>query len=103
MSTPDTMDLDQAADYLKVSADTMRDLADFGTVPGAKIGKRWVFRTPDLDAHLAKEIAAQTEERRNAALHGQRKRVPTAATVVRNAQGKARRVLPELPGLPAGA
>lgn len=103
MSTPDTMDLDQAADYLKISTDTMRDLADSGTIPGAKVGKQWVFRTPDLDAYLAKEIATQTEERRSAALHGQRKRVPTAATVVRNAQGKGRRVLPELPGLPAGA
>lgn len=103
MSTPDTMDLDQAADYLKVSADTMRDMADSGTTPGAKVGKRWVFRTIDLDVYLSKEVARQTDERREAALHGQRKRVPTAATAVRTGQGKGRRVLPELPGLPAGA
>jgi excisionase family DNA binding protein len=103
MSTPDTMNLDQAADYLKISTDTMRDLADSGTIPGAKVGKQWVFRTPDLDAYLVAEVALQTEERRKASQLGQRKRVPTAATVVRDAQGGRRRVPPALPGLPVGA
>lgn len=93
-----TKDLDQASDYLKVSADTMRELADAGTIPGAKVGKRWVFRVCDLDAYLADVIARQTEERRSAPLKGVRQRVKTEVSEVREKRGN-RRVPPVLPEL----
>lgn len=98
-----TKNLDQAADYLKVSADTMRDLADTGTVPGAKVGKQWVFRTADLDAYLSEVIARQTEERRQAMKLGERKHVPTAVAAVREKKCRQRRDMADLPRLPVAA
>lgn len=47
-----TLDLKQAADFLKVHPETMRQLAISGKVGGAKIGRRWVF----LEHHLALHI-----------------------------------------------
>jgi hypothetical protein len=38
-----TFDLKQAADFLKVHPETMRQMAKDRTVAGAKIGRRWVF------------------------------------------------------------
>lgn len=38
-----TFGLHDAADFLNISIDTMKDFAQNGIVPGAKIGKSWVF------------------------------------------------------------
>lgn len=95
-----TMNLEEAGKYLNISSYTMRDLADTGTIPGAKVGKGWIFRTKDLDAYLDDVIAKQTEARRDARMMGMRKHVKTEATAVREKTQK-RRVLPELPMIPA--
>lgn len=92
-----TLDLDEAAEYLKISSDTMRDLADSGEIPGAKVGKQWVFSEDDLAAYLRVVIKNQTAARRNAAESGKRQYVKTQATRVRE---NARRLPPELPELP---
>ena len=55
-----TLDVHEAAQFLKASAYTVRVLADTGRIPAAKIGKRWVFSQRDLDEHLAAEIRKQT-------------------------------------------
>ena len=47
-----TFDLKQAADFLKVHPETMRQLAKDGTVAGAKIGRRWVFIKEHLVNHI---------------------------------------------------
>ena len=44
----DTLDVAGAADFLKMSKDTvMRKVRD-GAIPGAKMGKHWVFVKADL-------------------------------------------------------
>ncbi len=63
-----TLNLETAAEFLNISADTMRDLAADGTVPGAKIGKCWVFTDEDLDAYVRDEVRRQTAERRGGQL-----------------------------------
>ena len=48
----ETLTLQQAADYLKIHPVTLQEKARSGEIPGAKIGKRWVFREIDLIEHI---------------------------------------------------
>ena len=48
------MDILEAADYLGVHPETLRDKARSRTVPAAKLGRRWRFRKVDLDDWLAR-------------------------------------------------
>lgn len=48
----ETLDLYEAADYLKMHWQTLRAKAKSGEVPGAKLGKRWVFLQDDLASYL---------------------------------------------------
>lgn len=63
-----TFGLEEAAAFLRVSKDSMRDMADSGKVPAAKIGPtagyRWVFTEESLEEYLREEIRRQTAERR---------------------------------------
>lgn len=47
-----TLTLAEAADLLKISADALLRKARAGTVPGARIGRRWVFNQADLLAFI---------------------------------------------------
>ncbi|MGV3590885.1 MAG: helix-turn-helix domain-containing protein [Gammaproteobacteria bacterium] len=55
---PQTLDLYEAADYLKMHWQTLRAKAKRGEVPGAKLGKRWVFLADDLASHLRAHYSA---------------------------------------------
>jgi hypothetical protein len=54
----ETLDLKQAADYLKMHWQTLREQAKSGQVPGAKIGKQWVFIQDDLVTHIRSKYAS---------------------------------------------
>ncbi|MCP4878356.1 MAG: helix-turn-helix domain-containing protein [Gammaproteobacteria bacterium] len=54
----ETLDLKQAADYLKMHWQTLREKAKSGEVPGAKIGKQWVFIKDDLVSHIRSKYAS---------------------------------------------
>ena len=43
-----TFDLEECADYLKVNPTTVQGLAAQGKIPGAKIGRAWVFMEEDV-------------------------------------------------------
>lgn len=64
-----TYDLKGAAEFLHVSPDSMRDMADSGRVPAAKVGPttgyRWVFTDEGLEEYLRNEIRVQTAKRRS--------------------------------------
>jgi len=47
----DTLNLKEAASFLKIHPQTLRTRAIAGELPGAKIGKSWVFIKEDL-AHV---------------------------------------------------
>ena len=85
----DTVDLNEGAALLKISPESMQELAASGEF-GAKIGKSWVFIRADLIDWLREQTRKQQEQRRNAA--NLDKRVPT---ILNRAQ--RRRPLPELP------
>jgi len=59
-----TFGVDGAAALLNISPDTMKDLAQRGIVPGAKIGKCWLFTDEDLEAYVREEVKLQTAARR---------------------------------------
>lgn len=48
----DTMDIEEAAKYLKASVRTVYGLAAHGALPGSKVGRRWVFVRRDLANYL---------------------------------------------------
>lgn len=59
-----TYDLETAGQFLNVSPSTMRQFAASGVVPGAKLGKRWVFTDEDLESYVRAEVKKQTGARR---------------------------------------
>ena len=47
-----TLTLNQAADFLNIHPQTLRNRALTGELPGAKVGKSWVFIEEDLAAAI---------------------------------------------------
>jgi Helix-turn-helix domain len=47
-----TLDLQAAAAFLHIHPVTLQEKARAGEIPGAKIGKRWVFVDVDLIEHI---------------------------------------------------
>ncbi|HDY84752.1 MAG TPA: DNA-binding protein [Methylophaga sp.] len=47
-----TLNLEEAAEFLKMNIETVRRLAQDGRLPAAKPGKRWVFIQEDLASWL---------------------------------------------------
>ena len=76
-----TVDLIQAAAFLRISRETMLELADAGEVFGAKIGRAWVFLESDLIEYLVAQSRQQTAARRDRRLApAGLDRIPTAVT-----------------------
>ena len=61
-----TMDLTECAAFLKIERTHALKLAGEGVLPGAKIGRAWVFLEEDLVAYLKAEVKQQQEKRRQA-------------------------------------
>ena len=47
-----TLSLTEAAKFLRVHPETLRQLARQGKIPGAKVGRAWVFLEEDLAEYL---------------------------------------------------
>lgn len=61
-STMKTLDLLEAAEYLRLHPDTLQRRAAAGEIPGAKPGKRWVFLDVDLAEWLRSHYRTQTKQ-----------------------------------------
>ncbi|ADG14259.1 DNA binding domain protein, excisionase family [Paraburkholderia atlantica] len=104
-----TFDIDECADFLKVERKTALKLAQQGELPGARIGRAWVFLEDDVVEYLRVQVRHQMVERQNneAIEKGFEKaranNIPTPAPLLRKATGGGRRrPLPVLPDLPNG-
>ena len=51
----DIMTINEAADYLRMHPQTLRDKAKDGEIPGKKIAKRWLFSKRELLAWIEKK------------------------------------------------
>ncbi|MEJ7805266.1 MAG: helix-turn-helix domain-containing protein [Telluria sp.] len=58
-----TLDLLECAEFLKIERTHTLKLCGEGTIPGAKIGKNWVFLEDDLVEYLRKQVRLQMRER----------------------------------------
>ena len=58
-----TFDVPACAEFLKVHRTTVLKLAATGELPGAKIGRAWVFLECDLVAYVRNLIQSQQEKR----------------------------------------
>jgi excisionase family DNA binding protein len=91
-----TYDIAEAADFLKVDRTTVLELAGLGELPGAKVGRAWVFLESDLVDYLRDRVRRQTNERREAAaLRSSRPDANRHTSTGRRIQ--SRRTLPQLP------
>jgi excisionase family DNA binding protein len=75
----DTLTLQEAAALLKIHPVTLLGLAKAGTVPGAKIGKCWVFVKVDLIDFIRSQYprrALQGEHERNTSCHSTNAKTP---------------------------
>lgn len=59
-----TYDINEAADFLKVDRTTALELAGRGELPGARVGRAWVFMEADLVEYLRDAVRRQTNRRR---------------------------------------
>ena len=62
-----TFDIPEAAEFLKIDRTTVLELAGAGELPGAKVGRAWVFLEADLIEYLRDKVRRQTNERRELA------------------------------------
>ena len=98
----DTLDLNGAAELLKVNTETVRIMAASGMILGAKVGVGWVFIKADLLDYLRAEARRQTNERRAAAeaaklTGGKPEKVTTGSGLLSGR--RRRRELPDLSAL----
>lgn len=59
------MTMEEIADYLKVSKETIYKMAQRGQIPGSKVGNQWRFRKERvdswLDSHSNSTVESQSE------------------------------------------
>ena len=61
-----TLDLEQAAAFLKCGVDTVREGAASGEIPAAQIGRAWVFVDVDLIEYIRSQYKAPCPTSKNA-------------------------------------
>ena len=57
-----TLNLAEAAEFLHAGEETVREKAVAGEIPGAKIGRAWVFIDIDLAEYLRAQYGGKKEE-----------------------------------------
>ena len=58
-----TLDIDECAEFLKINRVTAMTMAARGELPGAKIGRAWVFLEDDLVEYLRLQVRVQQRQR----------------------------------------
>lgn len=74
MSHSATVDINGAAELMKIHPKTVLDLINAGTIPAARVGRAYVLMTRDVLAHVEQQIINQTAEK--LAIRGRRVRTP---------------------------
>lgn len=98
-----TYDINEAADFLKVDRTTALSLAGTGELPGAKIGRAWVFLESDLVEYLRDKVRRQTNTRRDDAAMRQNALKDVVGETTRPKGQRRRANLPRIPGLTAAS
>lgn len=91
--TVKTLDIVECAEFLKIERTHALKLAGNGTLPGAKIGRAWVFLEEDLAEYLREEVRKQMRARQGEV---EAHLVMPLLSVV--ARRRKKRVVPDLSG-----
>ncbi|MDY7537520.1 helix-turn-helix domain-containing protein [Undibacterium sp. RTI2.1] len=93
-----TFEIDEAAAFLNIGRTHALTLAGSGELPGAKIGREWVFLENDLVEYLQAEVRKQVRERRARATVSQDldAAVSNIMPSVSKSKVKTRKPLPDL-------
>lgn len=67
-----TLDIDECAEFLKVNSTDVSEMVGTGELPGARIGRAWVFLEEDLVDYVRTQIRNQRRERQSAQFEKQR-------------------------------
>lgn len=90
-----TLDIDECAEFLKINRTTASEMAATGELPGAKIGRAWVFLEDDLVEYLRNKVRQQQRERQEDVRPKTTDALTIYPTIQRNQ--KRRNVPPPLP------
>ena len=93
-----TLDLQQAAAFLRMHPEEVRRRARTGQLPGAKAGKRWVFLEEDLAAYL-RSLYARPRQALRVTLRKEVRNCHFASEVTRGGLISPRRAASELENL----
>lgn len=63
MERMETLDINECAEFLKIERSHALKLAGEGVLPGAKIGRAWVFLKEDLVEYLRTQVRLQMRQR----------------------------------------
>jgi hypothetical protein len=84
-----TLDLKEAATFLRMNPATLRHKAKTGVIPGAKPGKCWVFIEADLVSYLQNLYAGSQQaplsgcDKENAPCHSKNAAIPGGSVLQR--------------------
>lgn len=104
-----TLDIDECAEFLKINASTASEMAAAGELPGAKIGRAWVFLLDDLVEYLRAKVRQQQRERQadvavdnklSKAARGTEPAILANLKTVSEPRRSRRNPIPNLDGLP---
>lgn len=106
-----TLNIDECAEFLKIHSVTASEMAQRGELPGAKIGRSWVFLEDDLVDYLRAEVRRQQKERQAEHAAPESGSKPDLAKVdviaaypaIRQKRKSRRNIPPPLPKLPPKA
>lgn len=93
-----TYDINETAEFLKVDRATALGLAGSGELPGAKVGRAWVFLESDLVDYLRDRVRRETTERKEETALRQRKSKEPLIYAAKPFN-RRKRELPKLPEL----
>ena len=97
---PDTVDSEGAAEILKIHVETVEERARKGEIPGAIIGRKWVFIRIQLLEWLSEQIKNQTEARAGITKAPHEVKHPQSTLkAIRHTRGKRNTTPPPLPEL----
>ena len=92
-----TYDINEVAEFLRIDRTTALQLAADGVLPGAKVGRAWVFLEDEVVGYLRDVTRTQTQARRSQL--DAKDALGIAAIHPRRGSKSRRRDLPELPEL----
>ncbi len=95
-----TLDINDCAEFLKIDRSTALRLAGTGALPGAKVGRAWVFLEEDLVEYLRAAAREQSRRRQAEAAVVQElgpARLEQAMAQLPSPRGRRRRGRPVLP------